>query len=300
MTYQNPFAAEGRFYRGNTHTHTTLSDGVLSPADRCRAYREAGYDFLVITDHDVICDVSDLSRDDFLVIPGVELHPPNPYGGDTYHIVALGIRQPIDSRNMHPNEVIAAVGAQGGLACLAHPYWCGHTLTDYASLKGYFAIEVFNDTCRRGIGKGVSESHWDDMLDRLGPTVGIACDDAHKADADVFGGWTMVKAPELSERAILQALQDGAFYSTQAPQFHDIRVKHPNAGEPVLDVTCSPVRSVIFKGRASSGEHCIGQNGQLLSQARHVCKPAEKYIRVELEDPDGKKAWANPFFVAEL
>ncbi len=300
MTYQNPFAAKGRFYRGNTHTHTTLSDGVLSPADRCRAYREAGYDFLVITDHDVICDVSDLSQDDFLVIPGVELHPPNPYGGDTYHIVALGIRQPIDARNMHPNEVIAAVAAQGGLACLGHPYWCGHTLTDYAPLNGYFAIEVFNDTCRRGIGKGFSESHWDDILDRLGPTVGIACDDAHKADADVFGGWIMVKAPELSERAILQALQNGAFYSTQGPQLHDIRVEQSGGGEPVVDVTCTSARSVIFKGRASTGEHCTGQNGQLLSHARHVCKPAEKYVRVELEDPAGKKAWSNPFFVSEL
>jgi hypothetical protein len=57
---------------------------------------------------------------------------------------------------------------------------------------------------------------------------------------------------------------------------------------------------VIFKARASSGEHCIGQDGQLLSQARHVCKPAEKYVRVELEDPAGKKAWSNPFFVSEL
>ncbi|HVU14003.1 MAG TPA: hypothetical protein VHD90_22145, partial [Phototrophicaceae bacterium] len=46
-----PFDKPGRFYRGNLHTHSTRSDGRLSPELVCRFYREAGYDFLAITDH---------------------------------------------------------------------------------------------------------------------------------------------------------------------------------------------------------------------------------------------------------
>ncbi len=38
-------------YKGNLHTHTTCSDGVRSPEEAIAAYREAGYDFLAITDH---------------------------------------------------------------------------------------------------------------------------------------------------------------------------------------------------------------------------------------------------------
>ena len=39
------------FYRGNTHCHTTRSDGRRSPEEVIALYREAGYDFLALTDH---------------------------------------------------------------------------------------------------------------------------------------------------------------------------------------------------------------------------------------------------------
>jgi cation diffusion facilitator CzcD-associated flavoprotein CzcO len=68
----NPFKQPGNWYRGNTHTHTTESDGKLAVAARCASYREAGYDFLVITDHGKVTDVSGLSDDKFLAIPGAE------------------------------------------------------------------------------------------------------------------------------------------------------------------------------------------------------------------------------------
>ncbi|MFQ6048559.1 MAG: PHP domain-containing protein, partial [Phycisphaerae bacterium] len=81
MRYQNPFAIDGRWFRGNTHSHTTGSDGALSLEQRCAAYRQAGYDFLVITDHDVVGPAEPIDLDGLLAIPGAELHPPNPCGG---------------------------------------------------------------------------------------------------------------------------------------------------------------------------------------------------------------------------
>ena len=42
-----------RFLRGNTHTHTTRSDGQLSPEHTSRWYDENNYDFLVLTDHNI-------------------------------------------------------------------------------------------------------------------------------------------------------------------------------------------------------------------------------------------------------
>lgn len=38
--------------KGNLHTHTHLSDGLLSPEAVIARYRALGYDFLAITDHD--------------------------------------------------------------------------------------------------------------------------------------------------------------------------------------------------------------------------------------------------------
>jgi histidinol phosphatase-like PHP family hydrolase len=37
------FAAPGRFLKGNIHTHSNVSDGRLSPAEVCDAYRAGGH-----------------------------------------------------------------------------------------------------------------------------------------------------------------------------------------------------------------------------------------------------------------
>ena len=40
-----------RWFKGNLHTHTTDSDGQMSPDDCAALYRGRGYDFLSLTDH---------------------------------------------------------------------------------------------------------------------------------------------------------------------------------------------------------------------------------------------------------
>ena len=46
-----PFNKPGRFWKGNLHTHSTKSDGKLTPSEVMAAYRGHGYDFLALTDH---------------------------------------------------------------------------------------------------------------------------------------------------------------------------------------------------------------------------------------------------------
>ncbi len=40
MHYVNPFAQSGQWYRGNTHIHSSVSDGVRSIAECCEGYRQ--------------------------------------------------------------------------------------------------------------------------------------------------------------------------------------------------------------------------------------------------------------------
>ena len=40
--------------KGCLHTHTTCSDGKLTPLEVVRAYEKLGYDFLAFTDHDYL------------------------------------------------------------------------------------------------------------------------------------------------------------------------------------------------------------------------------------------------------
>ena len=75
------------FFKGNTHMHTTLSDGRLSPADAIARYAAQGYDFVTLTDHRVISP--ERREQGLLVLSGTELD----YGfsNQVVHITALGL-----------------------------------------------------------------------------------------------------------------------------------------------------------------------------------------------------------------
>jgi hypothetical protein len=290
----NPFKQPGQWYRGNTHSHSTESDGKLPMAERFAAYREQGYSFLVLTDHRKVNDVSAYSGDGFLAISGSEVHPDNPYGGERYHIVGINLHERINCAELHPNAVIAEIKEQGGEAVLCHPYWCGHTIIDYLPLRGYFAMEVYNDTGMR-IGKGFSESVWDDLLDRAGPVFGIAADDSHDTERDCFHAWIMVKAPELTIDAIMNSLRTGAFYSTIGPEIIDLDLEDEGDQKQKVTVKCSPAQSIVFKAQRSRGQRILAPEGELLTEATYTVPSGAKYVRVEITDEQGKKAWSNPF-----
>lgn len=64
--------------KGNLHAHTTFSDGRFPVEEVVARYRDLGYDFLAITDHDDLVQpdywVNIPSSDDSMIIlPGVEL-----------------------------------------------------------------------------------------------------------------------------------------------------------------------------------------------------------------------------------
>jgi hypothetical protein len=92
-----PFDRPGRFWRGNLHTHSDHSDGALSPTRVVELYREAGYDFVAITDHFraeygfPLTDTRALRSVGFTTLPGAELHAPGTELAAEWHIVAVGL-----------------------------------------------------------------------------------------------------------------------------------------------------------------------------------------------------------------
>ena len=61
-------------YKANLHSHSTLSDGKLTPQEMKDAYKSHGYSILCITDHERTCDHSDMTEPDFLMLTGYESH----------------------------------------------------------------------------------------------------------------------------------------------------------------------------------------------------------------------------------
>lgn len=287
----NPFQVKGNWYKANLHTHTTNSDGDSTVAERVKQYREKGYSVLAITDHEKTNDVSGLSSEKFLVLSGMETHPICPNDKNAYHLVCLNVPFGLDfPKDADANTRVKIVRQAGGEIIFAHPYWCGHTINEITAVKGYIAMEVYNAVCTR-IGKGFSSVHWDDLLASNKIIPAVASDDTHSG-REIFMGWTMIKAEQLDACSIMEALRTGSFYASCGPTIKDCRIEK---NELVLQ--CSAVKEVHFICRWASGLSFYADNNDDIIEARCPINDALKYVRVELVDRQGNRAWSNPFIL---
>lgn len=295
----DPFAGAGRFFKGNLHTHSTCSDGALDPASVCTAYRDAGYDFLALTDHFMakygfpLIDTRSLRTDRFTTILGAELHAPATALGDMWHILSVGL--PSDFAPTSPGEGAPALAeraaAAGAFVAIAHPAWYGLTVADAESIKAAHALEVYNHTSAVKTDRGDGWALLDALLARGRRLLACAVDDAHFKFADWFGGWVMVKAETLAPEALVEALKSGRYYSSQGPEIHAIEV-----GQDEVTVECSPACTILLLGRGSAGEAVFGNE---LRSARLPLEAmrAGGYCRLVVVNSEGRRAWSNPLWL---
>lgn len=88
IVLQNPYrSGDDLWLKGNLHTHTTMSDGANVPTEVIADYERRGYDFLAITDHDLLVSPQEYQgQTSMVLIPGVEVSALGP------HILHLGAR----------------------------------------------------------------------------------------------------------------------------------------------------------------------------------------------------------------
>lgn len=290
------YDTSGTWYKGNTHVHTTASDGGKTADEVAAMYARAGYDFLFRADHWVVSDVAaeaDEAGGDgpLLWLDGMELDGHDARGA-YYHVVCLGTFEGI-SQEMGLPAGLKAARAQGGLLILAHPHWTGNSLAD-ARQWAFHGVEVYNHVCHWLNGKSSGTVHWEAMLRRRPGTLAFAVDDAHLRPEHPGwnGGWVMVNAPTCSRPAVLDALRTGNFYSTCGPEFHAIEWD-----DPTLTVRTSPVQFVRLAGPGSLGQRVGSFAGELTAAAALEVPADWPYAYVEIEDAQGRRAWTNPLFV---
>ncbi|MGC9468573.1 MAG: PHP domain-containing protein [Anaerolineae bacterium] len=276
------------WYKGNTHIHSTASDGGWTFGELAGAYAGAGYDFLFRTDHWVTSEAAaDPEPYPLLWLDGVELD-----GFDTqgsyYHVVCLGTFDGLDREQGFP-AAFERARDQGGLMILAHPLWTGNSFEE-ACRWDFHGVEVYNHVCRWLNGKGDGLSYWQAMLRVKPGTLAFASDDAHTRPSHPGwnGGWVMVQAPELTPHAILGSLRAGRFYSTTGPNFRQIVCD----GQSVSAKT-SPVRFMRLVGPAYLGQRIGSFDGTLLEEGAFEIPRDWPYAYLEIEDAVGRRAWTN-------
>ena len=122
--FKNPFVTSGRWYKANLHTHTTTSDGRSTVPERIAQYRRAGYHILALTDHGATHDVAGLSNSLFLVVNGIEFHPPCRREDTIHHFVGLGVPHKLTfTRPESPNTCIRDVHSVDGMDACVSATW---------------------------------------------------------------------------------------------------------------------------------------------------------------------------------
>lgn len=297
----NPFAQAGHFFKGNLHTHSTLSDGLLSAEEVCRRYRERGYDFICLSDHFLpvydfpVTDTRPFRTDTFTTILGAEVHVPSTALGEKWHLLANGL--PLDfappSEGESAPEIAARCAAAGAFVTIVHPEWYGLGVEDAQRIEAAHAMEVYNHTAAVKTDRGNGWGLLDQLLACERRLNALACDDAHFEADDAFGGWVMVKAPERDPDALLNALKDGHYYSSTGAEIHDIGFD----GDELV-VACSPAVGVYLQGKGSRATQVLGQG--LTSVRLPAYKLGKQsYLRVTVVDAQGRRAWSNPFWREE-
>lgn len=291
------FPSEGVWLKGCIHSHSTVSDGVFSPEELAARYAAQGYDFLSMTDHNVL--VSHRELPGLLTLTGLE-HDIEYSPDKCTHVVGLtpagreATAYPCrrySALELTDQDLVNLMVRDGQFVSLAHPVWSRMEPHEILALKGFHAIEVFNNGTEHLCHGGGAEFLWDLLLRHGRRVFATAVDDVH-VPCDLFGGWVWVKARERSEAAILQALFDGAFYPSSGPVIQDLWLDGGTVG-----VDCSPCREIHFVTYPPRGKSHFAPEGQCLTEATHTLTGRETYVRAVCVDQEGRCAWSNPIFL---
>lgn len=300
-----------RWYKGNTHTHTLNSDGDSTPDEVVRWYREHGYDFVVITDHNFLTSVDGLNAlhgadEKFLVVRGEEVT--DAFGDKPLHVNGLEVKRLVPPQGGKSvvdvvQRDIDAIRAAGGVPHINHPnYGWAISVEDLRKIERHRLFEIFNGhplvNNAGGGGQPSMEEVWDILLTGGKLLYGIAVDDAHhfKRPYDAWAarpgqGWVVVRAESLSGPALLAALERGDFYASTGVEIADYA-----AGADAMTVT------VRERGLTRFTTQFIGRGGRILQTSitpvsTYTIRGDEGYVRAKVIDSNGKSAWLQPVMV---
>ena len=324
-----------QYFKTNLHTHSVLSDGILTPQEVKDAYKAKGYQILCLTDHNIIANHSEMNEPDFLMLTGAEINLNNSnyrYGidGQTFHFNLIAKRPdnlwiPNAPNHRYPggvpyekfmqwegmddsynpaaaNAMIAKANEMGFLVMYNHPTWSCQSYPDYAPLKGLWGMELRNGACHK-IGNNEDNARvFKDLMNLGNRLFPVGADDAHRRE-HMGLAWIMLGAEKLEYGSVIDALEKGDFYMSCGPEIHSLSIEGN-----ILKITCSDAQNIALESYGRFARRAIAQDGAWLQSAEFdltilfekTDRDASKYIHLTVTAPDGTYAATRAYFLNEL
>ena len=199
------------------------------------------------------------------------------------------------------NEMVAEYRKHGFIAMLNHPTWSLQDMDDYRDLDfgQFFAMEMYNHSCYVAGYDEINSHLYDEILLRGNRLFCTATDDNHNSHPygtqrwDSLGGFVMIKAPELTHEAIVEALKNGHFYASNGPLIEELFIENDR-----LHVKTSPAAKVILSTgvREIKIAYPTSPHGYLYDAVFDISNLQSKQFRITVADERGRLAWSQPYY----
>ena len=315
---------DGQFYKGNLHSHSTLSDGIYTPEELKEFYKAKGYSVYAYTEHGVYHDLRHLDDANFVTLPSYEanlnraydttpfpalFNGPAPHGNlaETVHLNMFAIDP--DKTTCEPNiddikethsveninELIRRGREAGFIVSYNHPHWSLNSASLYNNLEGLSAIEIINGGAYRSSALDYTPHVMREMAWHNKRLVAVAGDDTHRPQ-HLFQAWTMFKAPELSHKAIIEALQKGNCYASCGPEIKELYVE-----DGVVHVKTSEAQGIYLAtaGRRKASKLVECGSDERVTEAEFLLDENDFFFHVIVKDMYGRPAATRVYFLDE-
>lgn len=302
--------------KGNTHMHSSRSDGTASVQELVDWYYRLGYDFIVMTDHNRYLQEYEIKAvqlpHGFILLNGSELSYKSKVTQrpvDVCDVGGYGIDPPghtvvfVDGGPTETAE--SAISSVHGIPVLNHPCWkWPMTADDIIAIKQWHLLEIWNPSsdCNSYTIHGVDspENMWDKVLSAGKKIWAVSADDSHSfpsGGTEWIGGgrlaWIRVGTTERSAEAIMHTIREGNFYCSTGVELEELEI-----GQDVYQL-----RVAQFRDRQYA-IHFIGRDGRQLcvvtgTIASYSIQGDEGYVRVRVVDTMGCMCWTQPLFVVK-
>ncbi|NUP04878.1 MAG: CehA/McbA family metallohydrolase [Polyangiaceae bacterium] len=297
------------FHKGNLHAHSAESDGDVPPADVYRWYRDHGYAFVALTDHNRRIDPASyahLERPTFAILPGEEITMTG--AGKPVHVNAICHRRKIgggtfDTKSLALTFALEKIEEQGAIALVNHPNFDrALDLDDLWGARATTLLEIWSGhpyVYSAGVdGRPSHEELWASMLSRGADVFGVAVDDSHHFATNPTAkparpgrAWiaTFASTPDKVTRdGVCNAIRAGQFYASSGAELTRIAV----AERTITIRPADPMARVEFIGPGStvlSASNAAGEG------AVYRMRGDEEWVRARIVDSRGEIAWTQPF-----
>ncbi len=289
MKIFNPYEglSKGQWMRGNLHCHSTRSDGSRPPQGVIDDYARRGYDFLMLSDHDVFSSPECYAQWD---AKGMVLINGNEVSANGVHVLHVDADRWIEPHKRR-QQVFEEINKTKGFAIVAHPNWTSNF--DHCPAErmlewtGYLGVEVYNGLVEWHQGSAYGDDKWDMALTEGKRIWGFANDDSHRGVHDIELGWNVVYTYEKSVKGLIDAMRAGRFFPSTGVTITDVKVE----GDSITITTKDAHRIAAIQ---DSGKRfaCVDASTMTVKVPEGV-----SYVRFECFGVGERMAWTQPFFI---